>query len=135
MSGGDLWLQNEAGVILHLHANRKGPMLSLVRQARPRVECPVCHRHIRKQTVANPEEFRAPKAYESLGGTNPRWAGLSLWGFGILADAGRGAMIAAAYMPTCFVSGLVRGVPVVRAAMIADSERCGVADEIGHDIG
>jgi len=29
MSGGDLWLQNEAGVILHLHAKREGLMLSL----------------------------------------------------------------------------------------------------------
>lgn len=28
-SGGDLWLQNEAGVILHLHAKREGLMLSL----------------------------------------------------------------------------------------------------------
>ena len=28
-SGGDLWLQNEAGVILHLKAKRKGLMLSL----------------------------------------------------------------------------------------------------------
>ena len=29
MSGGDLWLQNESGVILHLHAKREGLMLSL----------------------------------------------------------------------------------------------------------
>jgi hypothetical protein len=29
MSGGDLWLQNENGVILHLHAKREGLMLSL----------------------------------------------------------------------------------------------------------
>ena len=29
MSGGDLWLQNELGVILHLHAKREGLMLSL----------------------------------------------------------------------------------------------------------
>jgi hypothetical protein len=29
LSGGDLWLQNEAGVILHLHAKREGLMLSL----------------------------------------------------------------------------------------------------------
>lgn len=28
-SGGDLWLQNEAGVIMHLHARRTGLMLSL----------------------------------------------------------------------------------------------------------
>jgi hypothetical protein len=28
-SGGDLWLQNEAGVILHLRAKREGLMLSL----------------------------------------------------------------------------------------------------------
>jgi hypothetical protein len=28
-SGGDLWLQNEAGVILHLKAKRTGLMLSL----------------------------------------------------------------------------------------------------------
>lgn len=28
-SAGDLWLQNEAGVIMHLHANREGLMLSL----------------------------------------------------------------------------------------------------------
>ena len=29
MSGGDLWLQNESGVIMHLHAKREGLMLSL----------------------------------------------------------------------------------------------------------
>jgi hypothetical protein len=29
MSGGDLWLQNESGVILHLKAKRTGLMLSL----------------------------------------------------------------------------------------------------------
>jgi hypothetical protein len=29
VSGGDLWLQNEAGVILHLKAKREGLMLSL----------------------------------------------------------------------------------------------------------
>ena len=28
-SGGDLWLQNEKGVIMHLHAKREGLMLSL----------------------------------------------------------------------------------------------------------
>jgi hypothetical protein len=28
-SGGDLWLQNEAGVIMHLHTKREGLMLSL----------------------------------------------------------------------------------------------------------
>lgn len=28
-SKGDLWLQNEAGVIMHLHARREGLMLSL----------------------------------------------------------------------------------------------------------
>jgi hypothetical protein len=28
-SAGDLWLQNEAGVIMHLHARREGLMLSL----------------------------------------------------------------------------------------------------------
>jgi predicted small lipoprotein YifL len=28
-SGGDLWLQNETGVIMHLHAKRTGLMLSL----------------------------------------------------------------------------------------------------------
>jgi len=28
-SGGDLWLQNEAGVIMHLKAQREGLMLSL----------------------------------------------------------------------------------------------------------
>ena len=82
-----------------------------------------------------PEEFRAPKAYESLGGTNPRWAGLCLWGFGILADAGSGAAIAAACPTTCFVPDSVRCAPVLRAAMIADSERWGVAEGIGHDSG
>jgi hypothetical protein len=54
---------------------------------------------------------------------------------GILADAGSGAAIAAARPPTCFVPVWVRDVPVLRAAMIADTERWGVADEIGHDIG
>jgi hypothetical protein len=29
MSGGDLWMQNEAGVIMHLKAKREGLMLSL----------------------------------------------------------------------------------------------------------
>ncbi|MBL6459142.1 hypothetical protein JMJ55_27855 [Belnapia sp. T6] len=29
MSGGDLWMQNEAGVIMHLKAKRQGLMLSL----------------------------------------------------------------------------------------------------------
>jgi hypothetical protein len=29
MSGGDLWLQNEAGVIMRLKARRQGLMLSL----------------------------------------------------------------------------------------------------------
>ncbi len=29
MSGGDLWLKNENGVVLHLHAKRTGLMLSL----------------------------------------------------------------------------------------------------------
>jgi hypothetical protein len=29
MSGGDMWLQNEAGVIMRLEARREGPMLSL----------------------------------------------------------------------------------------------------------
>ena len=29
MSGGDLWLQNESGVIMHLKAKRTGLMLSL----------------------------------------------------------------------------------------------------------
>jgi hypothetical protein len=28
-SGGDLWLQNDSGVIMHLHAKREGLMLSL----------------------------------------------------------------------------------------------------------
>ncbi|PPQ27859.1 hypothetical protein [Rhodopila globiformis] len=28
-SAGDLWLQNEAGVIMHLHAKREGLVLSL----------------------------------------------------------------------------------------------------------
>jgi len=28
-SGGDLWLQNESGAIMHLHAKREGLMLSL----------------------------------------------------------------------------------------------------------
>jgi hypothetical protein len=70
-----------------------------------------------------PEEFRAPQAYESLGGTNPRRAGLGLWAFGILADAGSGAAIAAACPTSCFVPVSVRGVPVLRAAMVADSER------------
>ena len=83
----------------------------------------------------SPEEFRAPKAYESLGGTNPRWAGLCLWGFGILADAGSGGATAAACPPPRFVPVSVRGVLVLRAAMIADIERWSVADEIGHEIG
>ena len=61
-----------------------------------------------------PEEFRAPQAYESLGGTNPRRAGLGLWAFGILADAGSGAAIAAACPTSCFVPVSVRGVPVLR---------------------
>jgi hypothetical protein len=82
-----------------------------------------------------PEEFRAPKAYESLGGTNPRWADLCLWGFGILADAGSSAAIAAACPTTCFVPASVRGMPVLGATMITDSERWGVADGIGHDVG
>ena len=88
----------------------------------------------RKRTGRKPEEFRAPQAYESLGGTNPRWAGLCLWEFGILADAGSGAAIAAACPPTCFVPVSVCGVPVLRAAMIADSESWSVADEFWHDI-
>jgi hypothetical protein len=29
MSGGDLWLQNESGVVMHLRAKREGLMLSL----------------------------------------------------------------------------------------------------------
>jgi hypothetical protein len=29
MSGGDLWLQNESGVVMHLKAKREGLMLSL----------------------------------------------------------------------------------------------------------
>jgi hypothetical protein len=88
-----------------------------------------------KLPVRFPEEFRAPKAYESLGGTNPRWAGLCLWGFGILADAGSGAAIPAACPTTCFVLVSVRGVPVLRAAMIAESECWGAADGTGHDSG
>jgi hypothetical protein len=76
-----------------------------------------------KPPVRFPEEFRAPQAYESLGGTNPRRAGLGLWAFGILADAGSGAAIAAACPTSCFVPVSVRGVPVLRAAMVADSER------------
>jgi hypothetical protein len=72
---------------------------------------------------SSPEEFRAPQAYESLGGTKPRRAGLGLWAFGILADAGSGAAIAAACPTSCFVPVSVRGVPVLRAAMVADSER------------
>ena len=28
-SGGDLWLQNASGVVMHLHAKRQGLMLSL----------------------------------------------------------------------------------------------------------
>jgi hypothetical protein len=52
-----------------------------------------------------------------------------------LADAGSGAAIAAACPTSCFVPASVRGVPVLRAAMIADSERWGVTDGIGHDNG
>jgi hypothetical protein len=52
-----------------------------------------------------------------------------------LADAGSGAAVAAACPATCFVPVVVRRVPVLRVAMIADSERWGVADEIGHDSG
>jgi hypothetical protein len=52
-----------------------------------------------------------------------------------LADAGSGAAIAAACPTTCFVPVWVRGVPVLRAALIADSEGWGAADGIGHDSG
>jgi hypothetical protein len=52
-----------------------------------------------------------------------------------LADAGSGAVVAAACPPTCFVPVSVHDVRVLRAAMIADSERWGIADGIGHDIG
>jgi hypothetical protein len=85
----------------------------------------------RNRTVRFPEEFRAPKAYESLGGTNPRRANLCLWGFGILADARSGSVIATACAATCVVPVSVRCVPVLRAALIADSERWGVAARSG----
>jgi hypothetical protein len=90
---------------------------------------------INLRTGGQPEEFRAPKAYESLGGTNPRWAGLDLWGFGILAGAGRGAMTAAAYPATQFVPMSVRGLPARRVGMMANSEHETAADEIGPEIG
>src|SRR3954453_2031482 len=35
----------------------------------------------RNRTNCFPEEFRAPKAYESLGGTNPRAGWTALWRF------------------------------------------------------
>src|SRR3954447_12555399 len=43
-----------------------------VNLARREAECPLTPRAARNRTVTTPEEFRAPKAYESLGGTNPR---------------------------------------------------------------
>ena len=52
------------------------------------------------RTGGFPEEFRAPKAYESRGGTNPRWAGFGLWRFEFVVDAGTGAAVAAACWPT-----------------------------------
>ncbi|HEY0198324.1 MAG TPA: hypothetical protein VGC19_07265, partial [Rhodanobacter sp.] len=70
-----------------------------------------------------PEEFRAPKAYESLGGTNPRWAGLCLWGLGISADAGTGLAIAAASPAARFVPVSMRDLPVRQAAMMAGNGR------------
>src|SRR5579863_1145431 len=98
-------------------------------------ECPFPCIERQKPPFHFPEEFRAPQAYESLGGTNPRWAGLCLWGFGILADAGIGLAVAAASPATCFVPVSVHDFPLRRAAMITDSERWGVIDEIWHDIG
>jgi hypothetical protein len=97
------------------------------------VRCSPCAS--RKQPVRFPEEFRAPKAYESRGGTNPRWAGFGLWGFEFVVDAGTGAAVAAACWPTRFVAVAVHGVPVLRAAMMADNEHWSVADENGRDIG
>jgi hypothetical protein len=91
--------------------------------------------HIRKRPFRSPKEFRAPKAYESLGGTNPRWAGLDLWGFWILAGAGRGAMTAAAFPTAQFVPMSVRGLPARRVGMMANSVRGIAADEIGPEIG
>jgi hypothetical protein len=52
-----------------------------------------------------------------------------------LADAGSGAAIATAGRTTCFVPVSVGGVRVLRAAMITDRERWGVAEGIGHDSG
>src|SRR3954454_5253216 len=38
---------------------------------------PLIQADVQNRTGRNPEEFRAPKAYETLGGTNPRssWTG------------------------------------------------------------
>ena len=44
-------------------------------------------------------------------------------------------MIAVAFPPTCFVAVSVRGVPVLRTAMMADNECWSVAEENGRDIG
>ena len=106
-----------------INANPKATDTSLGGTAAEARECPLRTSRVGKLPVRLPEEFRAPKAYESLGGTNPRWAGLCLWGLGILADAGRGAAIAPALRPTCLVPVPVRDLPVLRAVMIGDSER------------
>jgi hypothetical protein len=52
-----------------------------------------------------------------------------------LADAGIGLAVAAAFPATCFVPVSVRDLLLRRAAMITDSERWCVIDEIWHDIG
>jgi len=52
-----------------------------------------------------------------------------------LADAGIGLAVAAASPATCFVPVSMHDLPLRRAAMITDSERWGVIDEIWHDIG
>jgi hypothetical protein len=54
---------------------------------------------------------------------------------GILADARSGPAIATACAPSCVVPVSARRFPVLRAALITDSERWGVADTIRHDSG
>jgi hypothetical protein len=44
-------------------------------------------------------------------------------------------VVAVACPPICFVPVLVRGMPVLRVAMIVERERWGVADAIGRDTG
>ena len=60
---------------------------------------------------------------------------LFLWGFGFVADAGTSAAVSAGCPPTRFVAVAVRGVPVLRAALMADNEHRSIADENGRDIG